>query len=451
MTAAAQTRSTGRLLLRSAMLPDGRVVDVRIRDGFIEEVSQADLTADAGLAPDSDLTPDADCAGTSLADEIVDLSGHLLLPAPAEPHTHLDKAYTAGVAANVAGDLGAAVAAWLRHRPSMTAADIAGRATRAIRSYVANGATAIRTHVDVGDDLGLRAVDAVLSCARDVAGLCDLQVVAFIGSPLAGLAGAAHRGLLRDALAAGAGVVGACPGRDPDPAGSIDVCLSIAADAGAPVDLHIDEGLEPEPCTLALLSDAVTGSGFPYPVAASHCVSLGMMADDVARALADRVAKAGVAVICLPPTNLYLQGRDHAVAPPRGLTALRTLRAAGVTVAAGGDNLQDPFNCLGRADPLEVAALLVLAGHDRPETAYASVASAARAALGLAAVQVGPGAPAELLAIRARSVRAAIAESPSDRVVIHTGRMVARTATTRRWYPESPTAGVGEPLLRSRR
>ena len=66
-------------------------------------------------------------------------------------------------------------------------------------------------------------------------------------------------------------------------------------------------------------------------------------------AVAAEVAEAGVAVVTLPQTNLFLQGRDHATATPRGLTALRPLLEAGVTVAGGADNLQDPFNTMGRA------------------------------------------------------------------------------------------------------
>jgi cytosine deaminase len=414
----------GRLVLRGVWLPDGRLADVGVVDGRIDAID----------IPNSVDNPAPDA-------ELVDLPGYLLLPAPVEPHAHLDKAYSAEAAPNAAGDLGGAVVAWLRHRPSLTPVELETRARAAALAYLSHGATAIRTHVDIADEIGLRALTAIVAARGAVRGLCDIQVVAFVGDPVTGSAGERHRTLLRAAMACGADVVGGCPARDPDPRACIHVFLEVAGQFAAPVDLHIDEGLDPEPCTLALLSQAVSATGFPYRVVASHCVSLGMMPDDGARKIAEGVAEAGIAVICLPQTNLYLQGRDHPAAVPRGLTALRTLRAAGVTVAAGGDNLQDAFNCLGRADPLEAAALLVLAGHETPDVAYASVSRAARAALGLAPVEIEPGAPAELLAIRARSVREAIAESPADRVVVHRGRVVARTATTRNVYPQ-PVAQV---------
>ena len=53
----------------------------------------------------------------------LDLSGYVLLPAPAEPYAHLDKALTAARVQVQAGDLGAAIEAWHEHRrgsPSRT-------------------------------------------------------------------------------------------------------------------------------------------------------------------------------------------------------------------------------------------------------------------------------------------------------------------------------------------
>jgi cytosine/creatinine deaminase len=403
------------LLLRDVTLTDGNQVDVLLRGPTIEAIEVS------GSVDYSEVD--------SLA-----LSGYLLLPAPAEPHAHLDKAYSADRVGDPGGDLAAAVTAWLRLRPGLDEADIVERAGAAVRAYVGHGVTALRTHVDVGEDIGLRALSAVAAVRDRVAAECDLQVVAFVNSPVTGRAGDRHRALMGEALAAGADAVGACPGVDPDPVECVEVCLAAADAAGVPVDLHIDEGLEPDPFTLRLLVDAVSATGFARGVVASHCVSLGAMAAETVREVADRVAAAGIVVVCLPATNLYLQGRSHPVAPPRGLTALAALRAAGVTVAAGGDNLQDPFNCLGRADPLETAGLLVLAGHDTPEMAYGAVSAAARRAMGLSEVDIKPGAAAELLAIRAGSVRHALAESDPNRVVIHGGRVVARTETTT-WRP----------------
>jgi cytosine/creatinine deaminase len=425
-------RSTGAyadaLILAGARLADGRTADVVVRDGVVAGVDSPAAGVDATGA-------------VHAAANVLDLSGYLLLPAPAEPHAHLDKAYTAEAVPNATGDLAGAVTAWLRYRPTMAAADIAARATAALRTTLASGATAVRSHVDVGTDIGLRGLQALAEVRRAVRDECDLQLVAFVGVPLSGRAGADHRALLREALAAGADVAGGAPYLDPDPPAAIDACLSAAGEYGRPVDLHVDETLDPAVLTLATLADAVLATGFDRPVTASHCVSLAAVPERTARRVAQRVAAAGIRVVCLPQTNLYLQGRDHPGAPPRGLTALGTLRAAGVTVAAGGDNVQDPFNCVGRGDPLETAALLVLAGHEAPADAYAAVSERAREVLGLPAAGVAPGAAAELLAIRAENVRAAVATADPDRVVLHGGRVVARTEV-RREYPARPSRPV---------
>ncbi|MFC7241741.1 amidohydrolase family protein [Catellatospora aurea] len=400
------------LLLRDALLTDGRRVDVRVHDAAIERVEPAGTVDTTGA-------------------QVVELDGQLLLPAPMEIHAHLDKALSADAVPNPAGDLFGAVTAWLAYRPSLTREQVERSSRTALDGYLGHGATAVRTHADLGEGIGLRALQAVLAVRDAAAGRCAVQVTAFAAVPLTGAAGAANRALLAEALAAGADAVGACPGLDPDPAGCIAICLDLAARHGVPVDLHIDEWLHPEPCSLELLADAVVATGFPHGVLAGHCVSLGMMDPERAGPLADKVARAGIAVACLPQTNLYLQGRDHDRAVPRGLTALRTLRAAGVTVAAGGDNLQDPFQILGRGDPLETAALLVLAGHDTPETAYDAVSAQARRAAGLPPVAVAPGSPAELLAVRAGSLREALATTTPHRLVVHGGRIVARTTVTR--------------------
>jgi cytosine deaminase len=176
----------------------------------------------------------------------------------------------------------------------------------------------------------------------------------------------------------------------------------------------------------------VIDTGFERGVTASHCVSLGMQTPEVQSAVAREVADAGISIVPLPQTNLFLQGRDHPTATPRGLTAIRPLRHAGVLVAAGADNVQDPFNLVGRSDPLETAALLVMAGHILPDDAYDMVSNNARRVLGLAPVRFEAGDPADLVAIDAPSIRGAIADAPVDRLVFKAGRLVASSSSQRR-------------------
>ncbi|BFO14441.1 hypothetical protein SHKM778_08290 [Streptomyces sp. KM77-8] len=68
------------LLLSGARLTDGRTVDVRLGGGLIEAVGTAGSLA---------------AEGTHAYGTLVDLTGYLLLPAPAEPHAHPDTALSA--------------------------------------------------------------------------------------------------------------------------------------------------------------------------------------------------------------------------------------------------------------------------------------------------------------------------------------------------------------------
>ena len=108
---------------------------------------------------------------------------------------------------------------------------------------------------------------------------------------------------------------------------------------------------------------------------------------------------------------------------PRALTSVELLRTAGVVVAAGADNLQDPFNPMGRACPFETASLMITAAHDLPGAAWRAVSDDARTALDIASVGLVTGSQADLLAIRATSLREAIAFASPDRMVWRRGQL----------------------------
>jgi cytosine deaminase len=296
------------------------------------------------------------------------------------------------------------------NRHLVTLADTIERAERAARLLLANGTTAIRTHADMTMENGLKSVEALITVRDRLRGEVDIQVAVLCGWPSTGVRGADHRALLREAIAMGIDLVGGCPHLEDDAHEANENFLAIAADAGLPVDLHTDETLDPTMLALDDLARRVVASGFPHRVTASHCCSLGMQPVDVQRAVAERVAEAGIGVVVLPHTNLYLQGRDHQAAMPRGLTAVKALREAGVTVAAGADNLQDPFNPVGRGDPLETASLMMMAAHLLPDEALASVSTDARTVMGLAPSD-------ELVHVRAGTVREAIAFGPPAREI----------------------------------
>ncbi|GGW76589.1 hydrolase [Streptomyces lucensis JCM 4490] len=392
--------SPASVLLCGARLTDGRTVDVRLGGGRIEAVGTV-----GSLAPGPART-----VATR-----VDLRGYLLLPAPAEPHAHGDTALTAEVPGPV----------------SYAPDDVQRRATEAALLQLGHGATAVRAHVRVGDVQGLGALGAVLQARRSLRELAELTTVA-MPRLLTGVAGADGLAMLRDAVKMGASVVGGCPDLDPDPTGYVEAVLEVASEHGCPVDLHTDAA---DPARLSRL--AAMAGGLRPGVTIGPCAALTRFPAEAVGRVADQLAAAGVTVVCLPQGGCG--GTDR-----QGTAPVRLLRAAGVRVAAGSGALRDVSNPVGRGDPLEAAYLLASAHGLRPEDAYDAVSAAARAVLGLPEVRVEAGFPAELLAVRGDRLAGALSLAYS-RIVVHRGRVVARTSAVREYCNSAVAAELGLP------
>jgi cytosine deaminase len=407
--------------------------------GRVADGSRADVRVDPVAGTVTEVAVDLSPAP---GEEVVDCAGLVVLDAPVEPHAHLDKAGTWATAPNPAADLMSAVRTWATKLADRSAEEVLRTAWPVLEDLVLHGATAVRTHVNLNETTGWAPLEALVSLREDAArdGLADVQVVALVSAPLSGEAGAVHRRILDEALERGADLAGGAPHIDPDPAAATDEILAIAERHGAGVDLHTDETLDPAAVVtgLAHLAERVAERGWPVGrVTASHCVSLGVLGPEEQARVAAAVAAAGVSVVALPQTNLYLQGRDRSSSVPRGLTATRALLTASANVAAGGDNVRDAFNAVGRADPIETAALMVLAGHLTPAEAWHAVAAAGRIAMGLPAAGPVPGAAAELLCVEGTDLVDAVARAGQTRSVVHAGRVVARTVVRRSLLPKS--------------
>jgi cytosine/creatinine deaminase len=355
--------------------------------------------------------------------QIIDAKGGLLTTSLAEPHAHLDKAFLSERIANPTGDLMGAINAMESNRHMLTIEDTITRAERAVRLMVSNGVTAIRTHADVTEWNSLDSIEALTEVRNRTRDIVEMQIVALLGWPLSGDLGQANLTLGKKAIKLGADILGGCPHLDSDPVGSNIALLQLATELGCPLDLHTDEHTDEKRISLEDLADRVIATRFKNEVTASHCVSLGMQNQNDQKRISEKVALANIGVITLPHTNLFLQGRDNAVAPPRGLTAVKALRTAGVRVAAGADNLQDPFNPVGTGDPLETASLLVLAAHQLPEDAFAAISNTAKSVMGLPETQLKIGDLANLMLTPAGSIREAIANRTSRQMVMSLGRL----------------------------
>lgn len=401
------------LVITNARLADGSIVDIDVDDQHVVAVRTSGATR-------------SNPAGAT----VLDAESALVVAGFVEPHAHLDKALTADLVPNPTGDLVGAIRAWLSARPQFSRDDIHRRARAAALEHVLNGTTVIRTHVDTGADIGTRAVEAVIDVRDDLVDAVTVELVPLVSLPLTGAGAAGNRAVAREAAASGAATaLGGAPYLDDDPRAALAFLADLATEFGLGLDLHVDETLDPRCFTLPDLID-LARSGFPQAIVASHCVSLINQPQDVARRVADGLAETGIGVVTLPQTNLYLQARSAHGPTARGVPPLELLIGAGVAVGVGGDNVRDPFNPLGRSDPLESAALAVAAAHLAPRDAFDAVTTGARAALGLPPAGPVEGALADLVILPARTTGEAVAVAPASRTVVRRGRVVAESVRT---------------------
>jgi cytosine deaminase len=364
------------------------------------------------------------------------LGGMLLLPSLREHHAHLDKVLTADAIVNRTGDLMGAIGAWIEAEESgvLNFEEMQIRAESAIERLLYSGVTSVRTHVNVGvSDPEFRNLRAVRAACERFRGLVDIELVALMQSPLAGPDGRGNRRALDAAIELGIDLIGGCPHLEANSHEMISHVLDLAEMADLDVDLHMDESLDPEMLTIEMLAKEVLGRGCRRRITASHCVSLSVQSKERQASIASLLRDAQIAVVALPQTNLFLQGWRHPQSMPRGIAPVKMLSESGVSVAAGGDNVQDPFNPMGRFDPLETASLLVMASHLDPKDALRAVSTDPRQLEDPLRELIGS--PADFLAIDATNVREALASASGTRRTVREGRVVSMTTLEKRMIP----------------
>jgi cytosine deaminase len=197
--------------------------------------------------------------------------------------------------------------------------------------------------------------------------------------------------------------------------------LPLADTLGCAVDLHVDESAEGGGAGVALVARLVREHRIGIPITCSHSCSMSQLPPARLLALADAMAQAGLAVVALPPTNLWLLGHRAGDTPAtRPLAPIRQLQRAGVTVAVGADNVQDPWNPGGDFDPIELLRFALPAARLAPwqRQGLAPFTTAAARVMGLdwdGVLRIG--APADLVVLAAGGWSELLARTPQRRVL----------------------------------
>jgi len=292
------------------------------------------------------------------------------------------------------------------------------RACALIRRCVSFCTGHIRTHTDVTPTFGLAALHGVLRAKAAHAHAVTVQTVAF---PQAGVMrhGRTVVDLLDAAVREGADLVG---GIDPcevdrDPRGQLDALFAVADRRGVGLDIHLHEPGELGLFSLQEICARTKACGMQGRVTISHGFALGGIPETKQAAAIALLAETGVALVT--------HGAGGAPLPP-----LFQLRAAGVRVFCGNDNMRDTWSPYGTGDMLERAAIIGWRAdvrHDPLLDELFDMASGAGAkALGQQGHGVAEGCAAHFFTLAAAGVPEAIGQHPGRTRVFFNGRIVAR-------------------------
>ena len=315
------------LILRNARLsdavPEAPLVDIGIESGRIAAIAPG-LSADG---PSRDLDGMLTCAGLI------------------ECHIHLDKARVFHRTAPEPGRLADAVRRSSVVKHSFTVEDVHERASRVLAAAIAKGTTRMRTQLELDPIVDMRGFEGVQQAIKDFAHAIDVEICVFPEEGLTNNPGTDE--LLVAALESGIRVIGGAPSSDTNKLAQLERVFELARHYDCDVDLHIDFGNVPEDMDLETVLRLTDREKMGGRVAVAHLTKLTTHPLEQQRAIARRIADAGVTVAVLPATDLFLMGRDQTDNVRRGVVDANMLVDEGVNATIGTNNIVNGFTPFG--------------------------------------------------------------------------------------------------------
>ena len=325
------------LILGNARLANGAsvasTVDIGIEDGKI-----------AALAS----SLDAEC-------ERIDVEERLVSSGLIETHIHLDKSRIldrCSPSPDRGRDHMARVGA-IKH--TFTVEDVYDRARQTLEECILNGATHMRTHVEVDPNVGMNSFEALQQLAKDYAWAIDLELCVFAQEGMSNVPEADRN--VEDGLKRGATVVGGAPGYDPDHAAQINRIFDLAREYDVDVDIHLDVGSTTDDMDIHQVCDLTEKHGMEGRVAVGHGTKYSCLPPDELKSLGKRLSDTGVTVTVLPATDLFVMGRERDHNVIRGVADANALISHGVNCCLSTNNVLNPFTPFGDCSLMRIANL----------------------------------------------------------------------------------------------
>ena len=386
-------------MIRGACLWGAETGDMAIRDGHIAEIG-----ADLPVAP---------------GDEVIEAQGCLVIPGLVDAHAHIDKTlwgtpwhpHQAGPSLMDKINKERQVLSGLGLSPEV-------QSGRLVRRLIACGTTHVRTHVDVGPDVGLKHLHGVQAMREKYKDWIDIDIVAFPQTGVMIRPGTLE--LLEAAVRDGAEVIGGLDpvGVDHDPKGQLDGLFAIADKHGCSIDIHLHDRGDLGAVTMEMIAERTRSLGLHGKVSISHAFCLGSV----------EPARLDSLITLLLDNDIAIM--THAPSGATPFPPIRLLQERGVRLFSGSDGIRDTWSPLNNGDMLERAFLLAYRSgfRDDPgiEIALRMATYGGAQVMGASDYGLGVGSSADLVLVQAETAAEAVVYHPARRLVLKRGRIVAR-------------------------
>ena len=368
-------------------------------------------------------------------DETLDGEGNLLIPGLVDPHIHLDKALLLDRYPAVAGTFDEALQTTLKAKSEYTVADIQARARKVIEQAIAFGTTAMRTHVEVDPILQLKSIEALLPLKSAYAWGITLQLAIFAQEGITNQPGTLK--LLERAMKMGGDVIGSAPYVDPNPEENIRLIFDLAQEFDCNIDFHLDFLDDDAPLLLPVVIEETLKHNWQHRVCLGHMTKLAGLTPEELADYIPQLQAAGIAILALPATDLYMMARRDTHNARRGVAPIHRLAESGVKVGLATNNVQNLFTPFGDGDVLKICTLLAQVLHLGTTASHqlcldmATVKAAE--AIGIKDHGIAVGKTADLVLLGVDSVSKAIATAPIKRTVIKKGKITAQISTIKKF------------------